>query len=900
MPHARRRIITNRRIFLHIGLLWLVFLLGGCEVPPNHPQAVDGVLDLRGWDLVQNGPAPLTGEWTFYWGEMLNAEDLNDPSHAAGRTIQWVPGVWNNQSIGGVRAGAYGYATYALRVLLDPSADIPPYLAIRVPPRINTAHALYVNGEQIGSNGQVGIDAASTTPQYRSYTAVFSPTTHELTIVLQIANFVHLYGGQSSALTLGEYSQVEAQQRTDAGLNFFMLGCIFIIGVYHLSFFSLRRREKGPLYFGLFCLITGIAVASFRFPEAFAQYISASWLVYMRFNVVLMIVGMAAVLGFIYELFPREVHKVILTFVAFATPLTALAFMLVPLQIVIAPMFVVVVYFLPLLGYTLINVTQAAIRRRSGAKLLLFALLFLLATVINDGLLYSERIETLALTRVSILFLIFVQARLLSVRFAEAFAKTETLTEEIQQSEEKYRTIFEESSELIVTTDRAGRIDAVNRAGLALLDYTEEDLRNFPLPDLFAQPETGERLLSELQETNEIREMAVDLRHRDGHSVSCSLSISRRRMDNGELSGFLALIHDMSAYRQAEAERERSLRLQTEKEKAEAASKAKSDFLATMSHELRTPLNSILGYAQILQDQTRLTTFQGRSVRTILGNGRHLLRLIQDILDLSRMEADRLQIVYTEVEIYPLLTEVMGTVQLRAEEKKLGLSLHIGPDLPSHIRTDEKRLRQILLNLLSNAIHYTVQGEVVLSATRLAIGNKAATGIRFAVTDTGIGLAEEQLAQIFEPFEQVEQAGGENPGLGLGLSISQRLARLLGSDIQVESTLGRGSRFWLDLPCTGIEETLLATETIDLTRPRSPLTQESDTICPPSAVLNQLYQLAQLGDMIGIDSTVHELSEANPAYLPFAEHVTGLARAFDDRAICAFIDTLRQTNDAST
>ncbi|MEZ4835717.1 MAG: histidine kinase dimerization/phospho-acceptor domain-containing protein [Caldilineaceae bacterium] len=125
----------------------------------------------------------------------------------------------------------------------------------------------------------------------------------------------------------------------------------------------------------------------------------------------------------------------------------------------------------------------------------------------------------------------------------------------------------------------------------------------------------------------------------------------------------------MTAYRQAEAERERSLLLEKEKVKAEAASNAKSDFLATMSHELRTPLNSILGYAQILQDQTRLTTFQRRSVQTILANGRHLLNLIQDVLDLSRIEADRLTIVYADVALHPLLAEVVNAVQVKAAER---------------------------------------------------------------------------------------------------------------------------------------------------------------------------------------------------------------------------------------
>ncbi|MEZ4638712.1 MAG: ATP-binding protein [Caldilineaceae bacterium] len=374
------------------------------------------------------------------------------------------------------------------------------------------------------------------------------------------------------------------------------------------------------------------------------------------------------------------------------------------------------------------------------------------------------------------------------------------LTEELRHSEEKYRAIFEESRDVILTTNRNAVIDTVNGAVLDLLGYAPLELIGRPLIAHFVRREDGDALLraGRIRLDHRVRRRPAPSKRPCGSVQHYRRSPWRRKWTR---QGFQAIVHDMTAYRLAEAERERSLLLEKEKVKAEAASNAKSDFLATMSHELRTPLNSILGYAQILQDQTRLTTFQRRSVQTILANGRHLLNLIQDVLDLSRIEADRLTIVYADVALHPLLAEVVNAVQVKAAEKGLGLSWRVQPQSPTHIHTDEKRLRQILLNLLSNAVRYTDAGEVALTVACQHNEDNTDAQIRFAVSDTGVGLTQDEIERIFEPFEQAVAHDNENQGLGLGLSISRRLARLLGGGIQVESSPGVGSRFWLDLPC---------------------------------------------------------------------------------------------------
>ena len=374
-------------------------------------------------------------------------------------------------------------------------------------------------------------------------------------------------------------------------------------------------------------------------------------------------------------------------------------------------------------------------------------------------------------------------------------------------ADRRYRTLFASAPDAIIIVDPRNVYLDANPSACRMLGYAREELVGLHASALVAPvavPQIAAALRDVLATTDHHREW--QLRRKDGSIFPADVIATL--MPDGNL---LALIRDDTARRQAERAlrelndsletkvAERTGELHAAMTRAEAADRLKSAFLATMSHELRTPLNSIIGFTGIVLAQMAgpLTPEQHKQLTMVRGSARHLLELINDVLDISKIEADQLEIHAARFELRPALERVLAMVAPFAAAKGLAMVHAIAPEVGA-IVSDRRRVEQIMLNLVNNAIKFTDRGSVTVCA------EVTGAAVHLRVTDTGIGIADADLASLFQPFRQIDTGlTRRHEGTGLGLAICRRLAALLGGDLAVTSTPGRGSEFSLTLPLVG-------------------------------------------------------------------------------------------------
>jgi PAS domain S-box-containing protein len=354
------------------------------------------------------------------------------------------------------------------------------------------------------------------------------------------------------------------------------------------------------------------------------------------------------------------------------------------------------------------------------------------------------------------------------------------------------RSLIEANIDAIMTTDPSGIITDVNKQMEALTGCTRDELIGAPFKDFFTDPERAAAGIKLVLRDKKVTDYELTARDRNGRQTVVSYNATTFYDRGRNLQGVFAAARDVTERKLVEVE------LKHAKASAESASQTKSDFLASMSHEIRTPMNSIMGIADLLA-KTVLTPEQEKYVSIFQRSGENLLNLINDILDLSKVEASQLELEKTGFPLHDHLEKVIDMVGPRAKEKGLALSITVADDVPMELIGDPTRLRQVLLNLLGNAIKFTKAGHVSLEVA--TVSGQSPPVLRFTVTDTGIGIPPENLGRIFERFTQADTSMTRRfGGSGLGLTICRQLVELMGGQIWVESDFGKGSIFSFAVP----------------------------------------------------------------------------------------------------
>ncbi|EDM26367.1 sensory transduction histidine kinase [Lentisphaera araneosa HTCC2155] len=351
-------------------------------------------------------------------------------------------------------------------------------------------------------------------------------------------------------------------------------------------------------------------------------------------------------------------------------------------------------------------------------------------------------------------------------------------------------------------------------------------------------------------------------------------------LKNEELANHGTLLEEKVIRRTRDAERAR--------EDAEKANVAKSQFLSNMSHELRTPLNGVLGYTQVLQNASDLQDKYKGSLKGIMNCGEHLLTVINDILDISKIEAGKLDLVYDEVDVLKVVSDTEDILRYKALEKGLSLNHSLDPEIPQSIKSDPTKLRQILVNLVGNAVKYTASGGVELKL------KKSGDMIKFSIIDTGIGIPKDKQSHVFEAFRQ-DEGGRQEGGTGLGLAICVKLVEAFGGEIGLESEEGKGSTFWFTHPANFDGVKVKLQEKVETAESSEPVSSEQSLeiiwqeLTLDEEWLKDLADAADLGDFSELESLANELG-GKADELKLKDLILDKANAFDFSGVQQLIE----------
>lgn len=799
------------------------------------PRAVRGVLDLSHWDFEKDGPVDLNGEYEFHWERHVPPSDLLSPSHETHGFIP-VPAYWSNQRLGAGKLPGQGYATYRLRVLLN---GVQQSLALRFQD-MGTAYRVYVNGRLLDAVGVPGKDRESTVPRYYPQVLGINESVGRLDIVFHVSNFHHRRGGAWEAIQLGQEGRLRDLRERRVGMDLFLFGSIFIMAIYHLGLFFLRKVDRSPLYFSLFCFV--VAVRLLTTGERYLTHLlpALSWGVGLKLEYLSMCLAVPAFALFMHSLFSKEFSRLFLRFIVAASCVVSLVILFTPGRVFSHLLPACQVLLLVTSLYGLYVLVLALKHKREGAFIFLAGFIILSLGTINDIIHVEKMIQTGYFAAFGFFVFIFSQACLLSLRFSRALATVEVqhkelitvneacrqeikdrvLTEDaLRQSEEKYRIILQSIEDGYYEVDLAGNLTFFNDAICRILGYPRDELTGLN-NRAFMSEETAKRVYGTFNQVYRTGQPAKvfgwETLRKDGSRRYLETSVSLMRDERGTPLGFRGLARDVTDRKEAE-ERERHHQQQL----MQASKLVELGTLVSgVAHEINNPNNFIMLNAPLLVDSWQaakpiLEDYYRENGNFLLGGmmysemrenipklfsgilegSERIKQIVADLKDYVRPDTSDLN---QPVDLNTVIQSALSLLSNMVRKSTDRFSVDLEKNLPL-VKGNFQRIEQVVINLVQNACQALPDRKKgIRVSTRWDETNRK---VVLQVQDEGVGIPPENLPHITDPFFSTRQDSG---GVGLGLAISSRIIKEQGGALNFSSEPGIGTKAEVLLPVNRI------------------------------------------------------------------------------------------------
>ena len=832
MPQLKIRHIL-RLFALSLIIAYLIIFTACLKDPsrPIPPKAVKGVLDLSTWDFEKDGPVDLSGEYEFYWRQHLMPDDFAITPPSEKPEFIRVPSYWIGHELEGKKLPGHGYVTYRLIITLK-KQKAP--LALRLV-EISSAYNIYLNGQKVASLGQAGKNRETTVPRVFPQIVDFEIKTDHMELIFQVSNFHHRRGGAWEVIQLGRAKDIHKAQERKLVIDLFLFLSFFIIGLYNLGLYMVRKKDLSPLYFSIFCFLVafGLLTTGGRYLRLFFPDISYQLM--LKLEYLSFYLAVPAFVLFMQSFFPKFSKRVLHLIVLLAAIFSG-AVIFTPVELFSHTLNAFEIFMLVIIMYGLFVIFASVQQMRFEAFVFLLGLLILLFTIINDILHVESIIQTGFFTQYGFFFFILSQGFLSSYRYTTALATVKTQRKELRdtlgsykteiidrvqaeealrESEEKYRTILHSIEEGYYEVDLAGNLTFFNDTLLRHLGYSKDELIGMNNRQF-----TSEEYVDEVYETfNAVYKTgkpakAVDweMIAKDGSKKIVELSVSLMRDSEGQPIGFRGVARDISERKKAEEQ------AKLHQQQLMQASKmvALGTLVSAVAHEINNPNNFIMLNSPILKKAWEnampiLEKYFKENGDFILGGMRYteirenipallsgitegskrIKRIVDDLKNYVRDDtADLTQ----EVDINAVLKSAVSLLGNMIKNVTHNFSVAYGKNLPL-LRGNFQQLEQVMINLIQNSCQALPDVDRgIFISTR---NKKEKSRIVITIRDEGTGIPPETLLHIIDPFFTTKQDAG---GIGLGLSISSRIVEEHGGSINFISETGMGTTATITLP----------------------------------------------------------------------------------------------------